>query len=139
MDQMQRMESLGRRHGRRILVLIGACIFLCAAAEGGCAEGRPSQERNFDDQTNAATFPIRMYQKFISGVNGHECPMMPSCSQYAVEAFEKHGYLLGWIMTSDRLLRCGRDETRLSQTRRKNNETYSYDPVENNDFWWHDR
>lgn len=80
--------------------------------------------------------PIRMYQRFLSAVNGHRCPMVPSCSQYGVEAFKEHGYLKGWILTSDRLLRCGRDETRLSPVVSRQNQYFSYDPLKNNDFWW---
>jgi putative membrane protein insertion efficiency factor len=124
---------------RQVLFLAYLCIFMGVAAAWGYAGEIHSVPEKIDDETNFATFPIRLYQEFISGVNGHRCPMMPSCSQYSIEAFKKHGYLLGWIMTSDRLLRCGRDETRLSKTRRKNNETYSYDPLQNNDFWWYDR
>ena len=124
----------------KIQLLLAACFFtlICIVAPWSHAGETRSPQQVLDDNTNFATFPIRMYQTYISGVNGHRCPMIPSCSQYSIEAFRKHGYLLGWIMTSDRLLRCGRDETRLSKTRRKNNETYSYDPLHNNDFWWHE-
>jgi putative membrane protein insertion efficiency factor len=86
--------------------------------------------------SSPVTAPIQMYQRFFSGANGHRCPMTPSCSHYSMQAFGKHGFLMGWILSSDRLLRCGRDETRLSETRRINGRVYSYDPLENNDFWW---
>jgi hypothetical protein len=35
-------------------------------------------------------------------------------------------------------LRCGRDEVRLSKKSGISGRRYSYDPVENNDFWWGD-
>jgi putative membrane protein insertion efficiency factor len=115
-----------------IVVLILICFVVSWSHAG--EPGLPQQ--NSQDKTHFAAFPIQMYQTYISRMNGHRCPMVPSCSQYSIQAFKKHGYLLGWIMTSDRLLRCGRDETRLSATRRKNNEVFSYDPLANNDFWW---
>lgn len=62
--------------------------------------------------------------------------MYPSCSTYGAEAIHKHGLVLGWIMTSDRLMRCGRDELDRSPRIRKDGKIYCYDPVENNDFWW---
>lgn len=79
---------------------------------------------------------IRFYQDYISPVDGHRCPMYPSCSAYATEVFEKHGPLMGWIMTCDRLVRCGRDETKLSFTVIVDNREHTYDPVDANDFWW---
>jgi len=62
--------------------------------------------------------------------------MYPSCSQYSLQSFEKHGFLIGWMMTCDRLVRCGRDETNLSQEIFVNGKLKFYDPVEKNDFWW---
>lgn len=79
---------------------------------------------------------LGFYQEYISPVDGNRCPMHPSCSAYANEAFEKHGLLMGWIMTCDRLVRCGRDETKLSPTITLDSREYTYDPVDANDFWW---
>ena len=112
------------------LLVMTECIFAGENTPAGSLSQEP---------LNPVTASIRMYQKFFSGANGHRCPMTPSCSRYSAEVFRKHGYLMGWIMTSDRLLRCGRDEIRLSETRGSGNNTYSYDPVENNDFWWYKR
>lgn len=86
-------------------------------------------------QKDATIFPIKIYQDYISSVDGDRCPMEPTCSQYCIEAFKKHGALLGWIMCSDRLMRDGRDETRLSDPIWINGEKRTYDPVNNNDFW----
>ena len=84
----------------------------------------------------ADTGLIRFFQAHISQVDGDRCPMAPSCSSYARQAFEKHGPLMGWIMTCDRLVRCGRDEVRLAPQVTIQGETYTWDPVEANDFWW---
>jgi putative membrane protein insertion efficiency factor len=88
-----------------------------------------------DVQESAPFFPIKLYQDYISSVDGNRCPMYPTCSQYCIEAFKKHGIFLGWIMCSDRLMRCGRDETKLSDPIWIDGKKRTYDPVSNNDFW----
>jgi hypothetical protein len=65
--------------------------------------------------------------------------MYPTCSGYAAAALKKHGPVLGWIMTCDRVIRCGRSETRLAPRVRFNGQTRIFDPVEANDFWWFTR
>jgi putative component of membrane protein insertase Oxa1/YidC/SpoIIIJ protein YidD len=86
--------------------------------------------------TNPGIFLVSLYQQYISPIDGSDCPMYPSDSRYAVECFQKHGFLMGWVMTVDRLYRCGRDELRQSQTVKVNGQSRCYDPVQNNDFWW---
>ena len=49
---------------------------------------------------------VRAYQLTLSGFVGWQCRFVPSCSNYAIEAFEKHGALKGLYMTAARLLRC---------------------------------
>ena len=88
------------------------------------------------NQTNFALSPILFFRKYISPIDGDRCPMYPSCSQYCAEAFAKHGRIMGWIMSCDRLLRCGRDEVNLSGKIRMNGKTLCYDSLDNNDFWW---
>lgn len=83
----------------------------------------------------APIYSIKLYQDYISSVDGNRCPMHPSCSQYCTEAFKKHGALLGWIMCSDRLIRCGRDENKISDPVWIDGVKRSYDPVSDNDFW----
>jgi uncharacterized protein len=50
--------------------------------------------------------PIRLYKLAISPLLGRRCRFYPSCSQYAVEAIEKHGILRGTWLALRRLLRC---------------------------------
>lgn len=88
-----------------------------------------------ENRENASLNPIKFYQDYISRVDGDRCPMHPTCSQYCTEAFKKHGTFLGWIMCSDRLIRCGRDEKKLSDPVWIDGQKRSYDPVSNNDFW----
>lgn len=56
----------------------------------------------------AAAF-LSFYSDVISPVSGRRCPMSPSCSSYAREAFSELGPVEGAALTVDRLLRCGHD------------------------------
>lgn len=49
---------------------------------------------------------IRGYQSFISAYTLPRCKYYPTCSNYAITAFERHGLLKGMILTGWRLLRC---------------------------------
>jgi putative membrane protein insertion efficiency factor len=49
---------------------------------------------------------IRFYQLFISPVLGPSCRYLPSCSEYAAEAIERHGALAGTWLALKRLARC---------------------------------
>ncbi len=49
---------------------------------------------------------IRCYQLFISPVLGPSCRYLPSCSDYAAEAIERHGALVGSWLALKRLARC---------------------------------
>lgn len=75
----------------------------------------------------------------LSAVRRGQCPMHPSCSEYSRQAVEKHGLAVGWAMTLDRLMRCGRDELKLAPMIYIDGTWKYYDPVENNDFWWGER
>lgn len=90
----------------------------------------------YEADTGPMAYALKFFSKTISRADGHRCPMYPSCSAYSAEAFEKHGFVKGWILTSDRLLRCGRDEKRLSETIFINYQPHVYDPLSRNDFWW---
>lgn len=49
---------------------------------------------------------IRLYQRFISPLTGAHCRYYPTCSQYAIEALKKHGFVKGSILSAKRILRC---------------------------------
>lgn len=51
------------------------------------------------------TFPIKLYQKWISPMFGPRCKYYPSCSSYAVSAIEAYG-LKGVAMSVWRVVRC---------------------------------
>ncbi|MBO4322644.1 MAG: membrane protein insertion efficiency factor YidD [Clostridia bacterium] len=50
---------------------------------------------------------IRFYQKHLSGLKRRPtCRFTPTCSSYAIEAFEKRGFVDGMILSTWRILRC---------------------------------
>ena len=50
---------------------------------------------------------IKFYQKYISFLKGGPtCRFTPTCSAYAVEAFQKRGFFVGFGLTVWRILRC---------------------------------
>lgn len=121
-----------------VLFIIFGVIWGCAhTAQGVRADQRNGSDDNKGKRGGALLSSIKFYQDYISRVDGDRCQMYPTCSQYCSEAIKKYGALMGWIMCSDRLMRDGRDETRLSDPVWVNGVRRSYDPLSNNDFWWH--
>lgn len=119
------MASIRRAAGPAAIALL---LFLAACAHTDPTDGAP-----------AASPLIRFYRgplDHLSSVRQGQCPMHPSCSEYADQAIAKHGPLIGWTMALDRLMRCGRDETRRNRKIRVNGDVLFYDPVEENDEWW---
>jgi hypothetical protein len=55
---------------------------------------------------------MSLYQDFISPARGTSCPMHPHCSEYASQVFGNYNTLQAYVMTADRLLRCGHDNNR---------------------------
>lgn len=49
---------------------------------------------------------VKLYRKFISPIKPPCCRFTPTCSAYALEAFEKRGFFVGLILTVWRILRC---------------------------------
>jgi putative membrane protein insertion efficiency factor len=55
---------------------------------------------------NACVAILRAYRKVISPLYGDVCRYYPSCSQYALEAIQKHGAVRGIGLGAWRLVRC---------------------------------
>lgn len=49
---------------------------------------------------------IRAYQLLLSPLLGPRCRFHPSCSQYAIEALERHGPVKGGWLALRRVTRC---------------------------------
>jgi uncharacterized protein len=53
-----------------------------------------------------AIAPVRLYQRAISPGLPARCKYYPSCSEYAVGAIRRYGFLRGSVLAAWRLLRC---------------------------------
>jgi putative membrane protein insertion efficiency factor len=49
---------------------------------------------------------VRFYQRFISPLKKPSCRFYPTCSQYAIDAINKHGAIKGVIMAIKRVAKC---------------------------------
>ena len=50
---------------------------------------------------------IRFYRKFLSPLKSKPCcRFTPTCSAYALEAFEKRGFFVGFYLMVTRIFRC---------------------------------
>ena len=49
---------------------------------------------------------IKLYQATISEVTPHTCRFQPTCSHYACEAIDKHGFARGGWLAMKRIAHC---------------------------------
>ena len=49
---------------------------------------------------------IKFYQKIISPLTPATCRFQTTCSQYSIEALQKHGIFYGLFLMSKRILSC---------------------------------
>lgn len=54
----------------------------------------------------AMQFALCGYKRWISPMLPHACRFVPTCSEYAMEAIERHGAMRGSLLALARLLRC---------------------------------
>jgi hypothetical protein len=104
--------------------------FLVGCAPHSVTQPDPSP---YEDLLGIYREPLNHLDAVRRGV----CPMHPSCSEYSRQAVKKHGFVLGWAMAMDRLLRCGRDELRRAPTILVHGQWKFYDPLVANDNWWY--
>lgn len=124
------------RSTRQILILVVAVSVLVAcghfkAEEEGAEAGQGSSI--YDGLVAFYHGPLN----HLSAVRRGSCPMHPSCSEYSRQAVAAHGVVIGWIMTMDRLLRCGRNELETAPRIFVDGQWKFYDPLWANDQWWH--
>ncbi|MFT3716516.1 MAG: membrane protein insertion efficiency factor YidD [Gordonia sp. (in: high G+C Gram-positive bacteria)] len=55
----------------------------------------------------AVIFLIELYRSYVSPMRLPTCRFEPTCSGYAVEALEVHGFFVGGALSIWRLLKCG--------------------------------
>ena len=56
--------------------------------------------------TKILIFIIKIYQNFISPLLGSKCRIMPSCSEYFIEALKSHGLIVGFNLGIKRIIKC---------------------------------
>ncbi len=56
--------------------------------------------------SKAAILLLRFYKYFISPILPPACRFTPTCSEYSMEAFAKHGFFKGLWLTVRRISRC---------------------------------
>jgi putative component of membrane protein insertase Oxa1/YidC/SpoIIIJ protein YidD len=110
------------------------CLVIAPALSAFAQDQDPGEDALLREESLFIS-PITFYQRFISPADGNRCQMTPSCSAYSKESFNAHGFFLGWIMTCDRLMRCGRDETRLSPEILTPGGRLTLDPLSENNSW----
>lgn len=54
----------------------------------------------------AAQFIVRVYRFIVSPVLGPSCRFHPTCSCYALESFERHGFFKGMFLSVCRIVKC---------------------------------
>jgi putative component of membrane protein insertase Oxa1/YidC/SpoIIIJ protein YidD len=137
---MNIVNSLKRLSAKDLQVhIIGSLFFYSLILLfTGCGIHKPSTVSAINNVSPSSQI-IHLYQgplNHLDSVRHGGCPMYPNCSAYGLSAIEKHGPLIGWMMTFDRLMRCGLDETRLSPEVLVNGDWKYIDTLEHNDFWW---
>ncbi len=125
-----------------VVLYFGPRVFMAPAFAGDPFEDE-TPERVLKDahrgeaQTNIGAWLASFFSKHISAVDGDRCPSEPTCSSYSAQAFRKHGLVMGWLMTVDRLIHEG-DEWHVSPVKNRGGKGKIIDPVENNDYWWYE-
>jgi putative component of membrane protein insertase Oxa1/YidC/SpoIIIJ protein YidD len=111
-------------------------LLLALSLLAACAHGDPPAG-------NREAGPFGTLLNFYQGPLDHlsagrrgDCPMWPSCSEYSRQAVARHGFAVGWVMTMDRLMRCGRDGLRWAPRVVVDGRVKYLDPLSANDVWW---
>lgn len=76
---------------------------------GGCRKGTQAgagRSSNAKGEANVAVSALKWYKSTVSPLIPPSCRYVPTCSEYAMEAFGNYGWARGALMTSWRLARC---------------------------------
>lgn len=124
-----------RMFGRARRCLMAVCLFVLAglilpALPWAAEMGVPPKEE---------PLLFSFFKSFVSTTDSKRCSHVPSCARYAKDAVEAHGPIKGYILSCDRLIRCGGDDTQLLPQVVVDGKRYAWDPVSANDFWWGNR
>lgn len=122
-----------------LMMLGGLCVAFDSAAEDFRApwgnkdrtvlETNESVAFRSDDGTQPTRLMIRGYQEYVGTTKGNPCPMSPSCSHYSLNAYRLRPPIVAFLMTVDRLNRCGHDLIHYDVIV-LHDRVFRYDPVE---------
>jgi hypothetical protein len=73
---------------------------------GRRSSGSSAEDGELSTLVHTALFLIRAYKLFVSPYFRGSCRFLPSCADYASEAFRTHGFSAGLVLTLRRLARC---------------------------------
>lgn len=93
----------------------------------------PTEEVALSIPVRIANAVIWFHQNIISPVDGPRSAYRPSSSQYMAQAMSRYGFLRGFLMGCDRLLR-ENDEEWVYRTIEYNGKLYKYDPATENKY-----
>lgn len=93
----------------------------------------PTPEEKLSIATRFADAVIWFHQEVISPVDGPRSHYRPSSSQYMSQAMHNYGFLKGFLMGCDRLIR-ENDEEWVYRTIQYEGKIYKYDPAKLNKF-----
>jgi hypothetical protein len=99
---------------------------------------RQASQKSTSVTTGFFTSLLTFFSEVISPVDGDRCPSYPTCAAYSKQAYEKHGALVGTLMTVDRMIHEA-SESDFSPIVRVYGVNRIYDPVSANEFWKRDR
>lgn len=93
----------------------------------------PAEENRSNGMIDLAFY---LYANYLTRVDAARCNHRPTCSRYAVDALRAHGFVLGPMLTVDRLLRGERSSAirMLPIEKVEDGQTYFRDHVEDNAF-----
>ena len=123
-----------------LLFIILLCLLFINGLSGWASGDKPGSDTGNNEKKsgfNLGAAFVSIFRDHISAVDGDRCPSVPTCSEYGVQAFKKHGFFKGWMMTVDRLIHEGNEEKAVSPMIFSDGKWKIYDPIENNDFWWY--
>ncbi|WP_300672379.1 membrane protein insertion efficiency factor YidD [Desulfoluna sp.] len=113
------------RAGRVGHLLMGLFLFSGLLLPGGVGA-----------ETSDNPLLFSLFKSLISTTDSKRCSHVPSCARYAKDAVTKHGPVKGLVLSCDRLIRCGGNDTERLPQVVVGGERYAWDPVSSNDFWW---
>lgn len=111
----ERHDSMGPCSRRFSFSKVAVLVFLVCGLTCACLNAAEEGSMALSEENHGAVRLLAPFYKIFSRLDGKECPMHPTCSRYGFDAINRYGLIRGWIMTCDRLIRCGRDECRLAE------------------------